>query len=164
MRLLPLFLFLLLLGLAPLPALAEVRIGQELHGPVRVSDGDSLRMGDLRIRLLGIDAPELDQTCLDGSTLVPCGEWARDVLADLIEGEAVSCLVMDIDRFGRAVAECVGASGSLNGEMAASGWAIATPRFSTRFVQDAANAANAGLGLWAMRFHDPFDWRQGVRW
>ncbi|MEK9710136.1 MAG: thermonuclease family protein, partial [Alphaproteobacteria bacterium] len=31
----------------------------------KVSDGDSLRSGDLRIRLFGIDAPELKQQSAD---------------------------------------------------------------------------------------------------
>ena len=31
----------------------------------KVSDGDSLRSGTLRIRLFGIDAPELNQECKD---------------------------------------------------------------------------------------------------
>ena len=30
-----------------------------------ITDADSLRAGDLRLRLHGIDAPELRQTCLD---------------------------------------------------------------------------------------------------
>ena len=34
-------------------------------GPVKVIDGDSLRRGDIEIRLSGIDAPEFLQTCQD---------------------------------------------------------------------------------------------------
>jgi len=33
---------------------------------VHVIDGDSLRTGSEEIRLVGIDAPELRQTCRDG--------------------------------------------------------------------------------------------------
>jgi endonuclease YncB( thermonuclease family) len=36
-------------------------------GSVRVTDGDSLRRGEQRIRLFGIDASELDQECLDAT-------------------------------------------------------------------------------------------------
>ena len=36
----------------------------ELSGLARVHDGDTLTIGDMRIRLEGIDAPETDQLCL----------------------------------------------------------------------------------------------------
>ena len=149
---------------AALFADTTVSVGMEIRGMATASDGDSLRIGDTRVRLLGIDAPELDQTCRWDGQQVPCGEMARDVLSDMMEGEPVSCLVVDIDRYGRAVAECLGVPGSLNAAMAFEGWAIAMPRFSTRFVAPAQEAQLAGAGLWAMEFHDPADWRRGARW
>lgn len=39
---------------------------QTYTGPVDVIDGDTLVMTGERFRLLGIDAPELDQTCALG--------------------------------------------------------------------------------------------------
>ena len=49
----------------------------------RVSDGDSLRSGPLKIRLHGIDAPELKQTCADSTGAPwPCGRAARDAMAE----------------------------------------------------------------------------------
>jgi len=62
--------FVLSLGLALLVALPFPTVAGE---SVRVVDGDGLKIGNQSIRLWGIDAPELDQTCeLDGRT-VPCG-------------------------------------------------------------------------------------------
>ena len=34
-----------------------------LEGEARAIDGDTLQLGDMRLRLHGIDAPELRQTC-----------------------------------------------------------------------------------------------------
>jgi len=48
-----------------------------------VIDGDTLSKGKERFRLLGIDAPELAQTCLRGGESWPCGEEARRVLQRL---------------------------------------------------------------------------------
>ena len=50
-----------------IPAIARAA-SYDLSGRVqitKVSDGDSLRSGTLRIRLFGIDAPELKQECKD---------------------------------------------------------------------------------------------------
>mgnify|MGYP001385053697 CR=1 FL=1 len=51
----------------------------------RVSDGDSLRSGKLRIRLFGIDAPEKNQQCTnaDGDKWA-CGEAAQKMLEALV--------------------------------------------------------------------------------
>ena len=77
-----------------------------------------------KIRLHGIDAPELAQHC--GDPPWPCGRAARDRLADLTAGQIVSCAPRDRDRYGRIVARCsvagpgTGAGGSRRGR--ASGW------------------------------------------
>ena len=41
-----------------------------LSGSVTVADGDTLRLGSEDIRLTGLDAPELDQTCIDADSKV----------------------------------------------------------------------------------------------
>ena len=37
----------------------------QITGTATVTDGDTLRINDTRIRLHGIDAPEAAQTCID---------------------------------------------------------------------------------------------------
>ena len=50
-------------------------------GVTRVTDGDSLRSGRLKIRLFGIDAPELKQQCeTDDGSSWSCGLAARDAM------------------------------------------------------------------------------------
>lgn len=62
-------------------------------------DGDTLRCGDTRIRLHGIDAPEL-----------PGGEASKRYLASIIDGAGVRCVPRGRDRYGRTVAVCYVAS------------------------------------------------------
>lgn len=57
-----------------------------------VIDGDTIRMGDVSLRLWGIDAPERDQLCRNASgEAFECGPAARQHLADLIAGKLVWC-------------------------------------------------------------------------
>jgi endonuclease YncB( thermonuclease family) len=57
-----------------------------------VIDGDTLRMGDVSLRLAGIDAPELHQICTarDGS-MYRCGESAQQRLVSLAANNLVYC-------------------------------------------------------------------------
>ncbi len=65
---------------------------------VVVSDGDSLRIGDERVRLWGIDAPELDQRCEHGGKVYDCGKAAQAALSSLIGSRQVECEAVDRDR------------------------------------------------------------------
>ena len=48
----------------PLSRHCSSRCRRRSSGTATVADGDTLRLGNDRIRLLGLDAPELDQTCI----------------------------------------------------------------------------------------------------
>src|SRR5690606_39154980 len=81
-----------------------------IGGTATAGDGDSLRLGGERVRLLGIDAPELDQTCgRAGGGIWACGEAARRRLAELVAGVAVSCRPAGRDRYRRVLATCTAA-------------------------------------------------------
>lgn len=57
-----------------------------------VIDGDTIRMGDVSLRLWGIDAPEDDQLCRGASgEPFTCGPAAGKHLAEMIAGKLVWC-------------------------------------------------------------------------
>ena len=56
----------------PDAAAAFAAVAPEVRGPAEVSDGDTLRIGAVRVRLFGIDAPEAGQPCDGGEK----GGWA----------------------------------------------------------------------------------------
>ncbi len=128
----------LLLSLLPGATLAG-----ELTGHVTVTDGDTLRMGKVRIRLWGIDAPELRQTCGD----LRAGLMATDALTDFIADRPITCETVDRDRYGRAVATCAVDGADLGGLMIRAGWARDYPRYSSGHYGDDERAArDAGSG------------------
>ena len=88
----------------------------DLSGVPRIVDGDTLAIGSTKVRLEGIDAPETDQVCLNGSGVHwTCGIDARDQLAAHIEGREISCKSNGIDAYRRTLAICYLAGEDLNG-------------------------------------------------
>lgn len=131
---------------------------------VRVADGDSFAVGGQRIRLFGIDAPELAQSCEDGSgRRYRCGQAAAAALARLIGTERPDCSERDRDPYGRSVAICSAGGRELNRAMVAEGWAIAFTRYSRDYVADEAAARRARRGLWQGRFERPDQYRSERR-
>lgn len=96
--------------------------GSVLRGRARVVDGDTLVIRKVRIRLFGIDAPELNH---------PHGKTAKWALIRLCKGQEVQADVVQVDAHGRAVARCSLPDGrDLSAEMVKAGLAIDWPKFS----------------------------------
>src|SRR5262249_60158422 len=74
-------------------ALAVLAVAGPAGGADPVAtDGDTLRLNGAIFRLDGIEAPEIDQTCLDESANVwACGVEARDRLNAHINSRPVQC-------------------------------------------------------------------------
>ena len=125
-------------------------------GRARISDGDSFHLGAERIRLLGIDAPELDQTCRDAKGAPwPCGRMARDFLATLVARKSLDCQPDGHDRFGRILATCSAGGSDLGARMVAAGLAVSADDYG----REEAAARAARRGLWAGQFDRPRAWR-----
>ncbi|WP_212742883.1 thermonuclease family protein [Sphingomonas sp. 2SG] len=139
--------------LAALAALASI------VGSARAIDGDTLRIGATRIRLYGIDAPELHQLCGRGSRRNPCGRTAADALGRAVEGRTVTCMPMDVDRYGRTVAVCRSAGRDVGEELVSRGLAVAYRRYSTRYVGTEDVAHTKRLGMWSDVFQPPAEFR-----
>ena len=143
------------------PALAEVA------GPPRIIDGDTLEVQGTLIRLYGIDAPELGQTCRIGERAYDCGKIARTALLDLTAGVTVSCKLAPAGTEGSDtdghIGHCSADGYDLSEGMAYTGWALASRTVSERYVAFEERARAAGRGLWKGQFVAPWDWRAGAR-
>jgi endonuclease YncB( thermonuclease family) len=100
----------------------------DLAGPPRVVDGDTLELAGQRVRLLGVDAPELDQVCQRAGQEYHCGKVARAALWALV-GLDVRCTPAGATPARDVVlATCSAGEVDLNESMVRSGWALADPR------------------------------------
>lgn len=126
------------------------------QGTARVNDGDTITLGQERVRLRGIDAPEYTQTCVRNGADYACGRQARQALVDLIAGRAVSCAGWRRDRYGRLLGDCRSGDIDLNRALVAAGWAVAYGGYEV----EEAKARAAKAGIWAGSFDRPQDWRR----
>ncbi|WP_285295573.1 thermonuclease family protein [Aureimonas altamirensis] len=120
----------------PRETAAATNSGQDgssvLTGEVRVIDGDTFDLGDSRIRLWGIDAPESD---------TEMGPPSTEFLRSLLVG-AVECQPTGDETFNRIVARCTTPSGDDVGEaMVSAGWAIDWPSYSDGVYAEAQRMA-----------------------
>ena len=143
--------------LAAIGALISEPAATPISGVATVVDGDTLRLDGERVRLLNIDAPELDQTCQDvqGADW-GCGRSARAALQALIAGRHVSCAPQGRDRYGRLLAHCRVAGTDIAQAIVGQGLAVA----EGGYFGEEAGARTARRGIWAGDFITPAQWRR----
>ena len=135
----------------------------QLSGRARVTDGDTIKIGKTRIRLFGIDAPEIKQTCAVNGKVWDCGHKARQALVKAIGKWLVRCEEKDRDQYKRVVAICIAGGVNLNSLMVRDGWALAYRRYASDYEQDELVARDGKLGLWQGAFVPPWNWRRSRR-
>ena len=145
-----LFFYMAFALLCAVPALAD---------EIVVKDGDSLEIGERRIRLDGIDAPEYPQICLNKEGKeYPCGKEALQFLENLTAGKDVDCRCLPHkDRYHREICECFAGDICINGAMISAGWAVAY-RDKT-YLSREKDAKENKRGIWQGKFMRPAIYR-----
>jgi len=123
-----------------------------------VQDGDSFKLltpdSIYNIRLNGIDCPEINQNF---------GEEARDFLSRYSSKEVTAVLV-DIDRYGRSIADVFYRDTLINLQLIKHGLAWHYKKYSTDplLASNEDLAKNNKIGLWGKENPiAPWDWRHG---
>ena len=129
-------------------------------GVAQVIDGDTIDVAGQRIRLYGIDAPELAQNCIHATGEWDCGRRAALWLQQLISTNELSCISKGNDRYGRIVATCTMGELDIAAEMVSNGWALAYRSITKTYVITEGKAKRNRLGLWDSKFANPWDFRQ----
>jgi endonuclease YncB( thermonuclease family) len=120
----------------PLPIAATTGVPTSIH------DGDTFRFGKLRVRVWGIDAPELE---------TQFGPAARAQLVQLVADRRVTCRDTGKRNHDRIVAQCWNWQGTdLAAAMARTGWAVNWSTFSHgRYLADQQAAQRERRGVFA---------------
>lgn len=123
---------------------------------MKITDGDSIEMDGVRIRLSGIDAPEYQQVCFDqrGEEYL-CGLKAREELVRLIGGREVNCVREKKDIYKRDLSTCYAGEVNLNQKMLENGWAVAYKTDKEEYLAAEQNAKKNKRGVWQGKFMKP---------
>ena len=144
-----------LLLLVPSVAVADIT------GKARVVDGDTIWIGETKIRLHGIDAPEMKQTCRTSKGKEQlCGQLAKQALQRLVQGQDVTCKGDERDRYKRLIAVCYVGQFNINEQMVTDGWALAYRKYSMDYVRAETVAKSRREGMWRGEFEMPWTRRR----
>ena len=125
-----------------------------------IIDGDTIRIGEERIRFSGIDAPEINQTCISKGVEVFCGKISKSLLVEKTSLEQVKCISEGKDQYNRTLAECFVNGESLSRYLVRQGYAFAYRKYSKKFIKDEDYAKEKKMGMWNMKFLFPWDYRR----
>ena len=134
----------------------ENRNSGNLQGHARVIDGDSLNIDGQPVRLMGIDAPELDQLCQINGRDWQCGRAAVKALRNRVSGQSLQCATYGPDKFDRLLAICRLGSIEINAWMVEEGWAVDFGGYPG----EESTARRTKAGIWQGSFEFPVDWRR----
>ena len=131
-----------LLGLILLLRDAGADAPSQVIGPARVIDGDTLHIGSHRIRLFGINAPEVGSEA---------GEEATRLMESLSANRPVTCNVTG-RHFKRLVAKCYVGGSDLGAAMVALGWAVNADRYTKEYESYELWARTQCHGMWTGQY------------
>jgi endonuclease YncB( thermonuclease family) len=150
----------------------QILKAEEIYGFPRIIDGDTVHINSKKIRLEGIDAPEIKQQCqkvfLKISTVIgfnfkkdySCGVISKKKLIDKINKTQIKCISSGRDRYKRYLATCFKNEINLNKWMVRNGYAVAYRKYSKDYIKDENYAEENKRGLWAGNFIYPEKWRK----
>ncbi|MCF6443926.1 thermonuclease family protein [Nereida sp. MMG025] len=128
----------------------------DITGPIRVIDGDTFDVGTTRVRIHGIDAVEIGQTCqTEQGTRWDCGTFVKETVRARYDGIQARCERIETDRYGRAVAKCFVADEDIGATLVSDGLALAYREYSMDYDLLEKGAAVNDRGLWAGTLQNP---------
>ncbi len=123
-------------------------------------EGDVLSLNGQVVKLWGVDAPDLGQTCRDKRGQdYDCATQAKNMLQQLVGQNQIICYIRGKDSHGQQVGTCGINDLDLAALQVRSGWAMAYQDLSPQYVELEALAQSRFRGLWSGTAEAPWQWR-----
>ncbi len=129
---------------------------EEVRGEADVISGNEIVVGKKTVRLFGMSAPGLKDTCTVDGVDLKCGVIAWAELIALADGRPISCDIEELPpESGKPSTSglygtCYIGETDVNEALVRSGWANAVPEHTDRYEVDETDAKESGRGLWAV--------------
>lgn len=132
-----------------------------IEGYARALTGAMIDIEGLHVKLLGIEAPYMQQTCTDkfGQGYL-CGQKARDWLQNWVQNKVIKCHIISPENNGRATGVCFSEGYDVAAVTVNAGWAVAYTKNTDIYVPYEHQAGTNKRGLWAGTFYKPWDWKK----
>lgn len=168
----------ILLILCGCTSFAEKVVTKEAENVVKcvittITDGDTLAchdgVNDHKIRLMGVDAPELKQICKDSADKeFQCGVTARNIIVKMIKNQKVACQLYGKDLYQRNLGVCYANNLDIGEFLLNKGYAVTSMYGNASKIlshyYDAENKAKiTKKGIWAGSFESPTEFRKKKR-
>lgn len=135
-----------------------------IEGRAIVLGADSMKVGNIIVRLSGMEAPEAEQRCpAAGKKTIRCSEAATEGLTKIVRGKLVSCNLSGSDEAGRSLATCKAEGADVAGALIRQGLVFAQQGLLARYASAESEARTAKLGVWKGDVQRPSEWR-AKRW
>ena len=131
-----------------------------IKGHAKIIDGDTIHIGKYKIRLHGIDAPEIKQKCTIGEKIWNCGIQSKENLIKFISNNIVNCKIIDKDHYNRLISICFVNYKNINQYIVKNGWAIAYRYYSNDYIKEEEIAKKNQSGIWKGKFEEPYLFRK----
>jgi endonuclease YncB( thermonuclease family) len=134
---------------------------EQLRAVPQIVDADTVYAASVKVRLSGIDAPEMDQVCINGAGKAwNCGIEAKEKLQSFVRNRPWICDLNGTDIYRRHLGSCTVGGEDVSRWLVRNGWALAFRRYSTTYVADEEYARDQKHGLWGGAFIAPWEWRR----
>lgn len=149
----------------PKPAMPTVSSSSSVvTGKAKALTGDIMMVGDSKIVLKGIEAPENSQSCQTSSgRRWSCGRDALNALRRITGYDTLECTVESTDSSGRKIADCMIGEKNVAAELVRQGHVFARGGFFTTYSSEEQEAREAKRGIWKGSVQTPADYR-AERW
>ena len=111
------------------------------------------------MRLTGIDAPEIGQTCTKQGLEWACGRASRTALRNYLRRRHVECKSSGTDQYDRWLVTCSVEGVEINSWIVTNGWAVDFGGYA----REEGVARRNKAGIWQGEFENPQEWRRANR-
>jgi len=134
-----------------------------IEGMPRVISGSVLLVNGLYVKLLGIEAPDPQQTCENryGGGYY-CGQEAITWVQNWLNNRPVTCHILGevINQWATGICFVDGYQYDVAAVTTNAGWAVAYTKNTDVYIPYEQQAAEKKRGLWQGSFYKPWDWRR----